>query len=62
MTEMEMSVLAHKASLTPAQHAENEAKSAPKTREEMKPLKVINIGPDDIKKLPYMMTPAAGQQ
>jgi len=38
MTEMELGVLAHKASLTPAQHAENNAKSAPRCKEEMPPM------------------------
>ena len=38
MTQMEMNVHAHRASLTPAQHAENEAKSAPKNREDLPPL------------------------
>ena len=75
MTQMEMNVLEHRNSLTPAQHAMNQAKSAPRSREEMPPLSVTHIGPDDIKKmeamramqkegtkeqLPYMMNPTSG--
>ena len=60
MTEMEMNVLEHRASLTPEQHAANDARSAPKNREDMPPLQVTHIGPDDIKKLPYMMMPNRG--
>ena len=57
MTQMEMNVHAHRASLTPAQHAENAAKSAPVNREDLPPLKVQHIGPDDIKSMPYLMQP-----
>jgi len=73
MTQMEMNVLEHRASLTPVQHAHNDRQSA-RTREELPPLQVTHIGPDDIKKmdamkkmenhleknLPYMMNPASG--
>ena len=62
MTEMELNVLAHKASLTPAQHAENAAKSAPRNREDMPPLKVTHIGPDDVKNMPYLLQPGGGNQ
>lgn len=61
MTQMEMQVLQHRASLTPAQHAANDARSAPVSRQDMPPLEVTHIGPDDIKKLPYMMQPGAAQ-
>ena len=62
LTEMELNVLAHRASLTPAQHAENNAKSAPKNREDLPPMQVTHIGPDDIKKMPYLMQPRSENQ
>ena len=62
MTEMELNVLAHKASLTPAQHAANAAKSAPKNREDLPPLQVTHIGPDDVKNMPYLLQPREGTQ
>ena len=60
MTEMEMQVLKHAASLTPAQRAENDKRSAPVKREDMPPLQTMFIGPDDVKNLPYMMSGPGG--
>ena len=59
---MEIEMLQHAASLTPQQLSENEARSAPVSRENMPPLQVTHIGPEDIKKLPYMVQPAGGAQ
>lgn len=61
LTEMELDMLQHAASLTPSQRADNEARSQPVPRSEMPPLSVTHIGPDDIKKLPYMVRPASGE-
>lgn len=57
MTEMEMQIHAHRATLTPEQIAANERASAPKKRGDMPPLQTMFIGPDDVKDLPYMMMP-----
>lgn len=50
-------MLQHASQLTPQELAENEARSAQIPRDQMKPLQVTHIGPDDIKKLPYMVRP-----
>ena len=60
LTTMEMNVLEHRAGLTPLEHASNERKSAPVDRKNMPPLKVMHIGPDDIAKMPYLMSGGAG--
>jgi len=60
LTTMEMNVLEHRAGLTPLEHANNERKSAPVDRKNMPPLKVMHIGPDDIAKMPYLMSGGAG--
>lgn len=54
---MEIEMLEHAAGLSADQVAENNALSAPIPRDKMKPLKTMFIGPDDIKKIPYMMQP-----
>ena len=46
--------------MTPQELADNEARSAQIPRDQMKPLQVTHIGPDDIKKLPYMVQPRDG--
>lgn len=48
MTEMEMKVLAHQASLTPEQHRDNELKS---NQKDLPPLQVTHIGPEDVEKM-----------
>ena len=65
LTEMELDMLAHAASLTPQQIADNNIASRPIPRSEMQPLSVTHIGPEDMKKLtaaqqklPYMVRPS----
>ena len=65
LTEMELDMLAHAASLTPQQIADNNKASQPIPRSEMQPLSVTHIGPEDMKKLtaaqqklPYMVRPS----
>lgn len=62
LTTMEMNVLEHRAGLTAMEHATNERKSAPVDRKNMPPLKVMHIGPDDIAKMPYLMSGGEGGQ
>ena len=61
LTDMELEMLKHASSLTPSQLEENEARSQPIPRDQMPPLQVTHIGPDDIKKLPMMVNPARSQ-
>ncbi len=66
LTELELDIQAHAASLSQEQIAANLAASAQIPRSEMKPLEVTHIGPEDIKRcphiqqLPYLVSPQSG--
>jgi len=64
LSNMEIDMLQHAAGLSHEQVAANAKLSQPIPREQMKPLSVTHIGPEDVKKfdqkLPYMVQPSAG--
>ena len=62
LSDMEIEMHAHAATLTPQQIESNQERSKPVARGDLPPLKVTHIGPGDLKQLPYMVQPAGGQQ